>query len=74
VDAGKDPPRLTVQFQTVKVHCVYEVKGDTLRLCHYSTDVGDGAGVVWPDGFDLDKLDTRKRPTLRVFKRVDPKG
>jgi RNA polymerase sigma factor (sigma-70 family) len=73
-DAGKDPPRLTVHFKTGKAHCIYEVKGDTLRVCHYAAVAGDGAEVTWPDGFDLDKLDARKRPTLRVLKRVEPKG
>jgi uncharacterized protein (TIGR03067 family) len=74
VDAGKDPPRLTVHFKTGKAHCIYEVKGDTLRVCHYAAVAGDGAEVTWPDGLDLDTLDARKRPTLRVLKRVDPKG
>jgi hypothetical protein len=74
VDAENDPPRLTVHFKTGKVHGVYEVKGDTLRLCYYEAGAGDGAGAAWPDGFDLDKLDARNRPTLRVLKRVDPKG
>ena len=70
VDAEKDPARLTVHFKTGKVQGVYEVKGDTLRVCHFAA----GDGSAWPDGFDLDKLDAKKHPTLRVLKRVAPKG
>ncbi|MBA4068097.1 MAG: hypothetical protein C0501_31230 [Isosphaera sp.] len=76
VDAGQKPPRLTLQTtheDKAKIRYVYEVKGDTLRLCFYAVGAGDGGDAAWPDGFDLDKLDVEKHPTLHTFKRIGPK-
>jgi uncharacterized protein (TIGR03067 family) len=74
VDAEKNPPRLTAQLKTGKIHCVYEVKGDTLRLCHYAVGAGAGAEAAWPDGFDLDKLDAKTRPTCARSSGSIPRG
>lgn len=71
VDAEKNPRRLTLHTKTYSLRAIYEVKGDTLRRCFYSLGEEDGAEVIaWPKGFELDKEDVRKHPTLHVFKRV----
>ncbi len=76
VDAEKDPPRLTIHTtrDKLKIRCIYEAKGDTLRRFSYSLGEEDGVEVVaWPTGFDLDKEDAKKSPRLDVYKRVGAK-
>jgi RNA polymerase sigma factor (sigma-70 family) len=76
LDDTRRPPRLTIHTtrDDLKIRCIYEVKGDTLRLCSYSLGEEDGKEVVaWANGFDLDKEDVKKYPRLDTFKRVRAK-
>ena len=74
LDDASAPPRLTLHSTRdhLKGRIIYEVKGDTLRLCFYCLAEEGGKEVVaWPKGFDLDQEDVKKFPRLDVFKRVD---
>ncbi|MFN0052347.1 MAG: protein kinase domain-containing protein [Planctomycetales bacterium] len=73
LDTKVTPHRLTLR--TTKDHLsiryIYEVKGDTLRMCYFALGEEDGMEVVaWPSDFSIEK-DTEKYPTLQTLKRVD---
>ena len=78
-ETDKNPPRMTVHVtkgnEGWKVHHIYEVKGDTLRLCSFGLLNPDGTESVGvPTGFSLDDDPKNPRfPRLEVWKRVKGK-
>jgi len=78
-ETDQNPPRMTVHVtkgnEAWKVHHIYEVKGDTLRLCSFGLLNPDGTESVGvPTGFSLDDDPKNPRfPRLEVWKRVKDK-
>ena len=78
-EADQNPPRMTVYVKKGnegwKVHYIYEVKGDTLRLCSFGLLNPDGTESVGiPTAFSLDDDPKNPRfPRLEVWKRVKQK-
>lgn len=78
-ETDKSPPRMTVYVtkgnEGWKVHYIYEVKGDTLRLCSFGLLNPEGTeSVEIPTEFSLDDDPKNPRfPRLEVWKRVKDK-
>lgn len=73
LDPDKNPPRLTVHCKTHKLRFIYEVKGDTLRLCCFCLGEQDGREVVaWPTKFSTDD-DREMFPRLEMWRRLTDK-
>ena len=78
-ETDKSPPRMTMHVtkgnEGWKVHYIYEVKGDTLRLCSFgllNPDATESVGI--PTEFSLDDDPKNPRfPCLAVWKRVTDK-
>jgi RNA polymerase sigma factor (sigma-70 family) len=69
-DQEKRPHRLTIHTRTHRLRFIYEVKGDTLRLCCFCLGEQDGVEVVkWPSKFSTDE-DRLLFPRLEVWRRV----
>ena len=78
-EADQSPPRMTVHVKKGnegwKAHYIYEVKGDTLRLCSFGLLNPAGTESVGvPTEFSLDDDPKNPRfPRLEVWKRVKGK-
>lgn len=73
LDTKVRPHRMTVRATKDRhsIRYIYDVNGDTLRLCFFALGKEDGTEIVaWPLEFSLDK-DIEKYPTLLTLKRVD---
>jgi uncharacterized protein (TIGR03067 family) len=73
-EEDKEPPRLTLHVKEGskewKIRYIYEVNGDTLRMCCFCNGNLDEA-EAWPTKFSLDDdWENPKYPRLEVWKRV----
>jgi RNA polymerase sigma factor (sigma-70 family) len=74
-EENKDPPRFTMHIkkgnEAWRIRYIYEVKGDTLRMCCFGVTEVNGVEVVeFPTKFSLDEDPANPRfPRLEVWKR-----
>jgi uncharacterized protein (TIGR03067 family) len=72
IDTKVTPHRLTLKttVDRLSIRYIFDVKGDTLRMCFFALGEENGNEVIaWPTEFSL-KKGLENYPTLQILKRV----